>query len=110
MQRDLQNGAGVVVLESAERGTNMLSSINPTGAAGMANCTTPPPVVWTGSRMIVWDGPGSSGSYDPVADTWTPITASGAPSVDPCRASIVWTGTDLIVWGGNPPAGARWQP
>jgi len=68
---------------------------------------------WTGSRMLVWGGTftstGTFGSgeaprndgalYDPVANNWTFISSTDAPS--PRRGySAIWTGTDLMVWGG----------
>src|SRR6266545_948398 len=66
--------------------------------------------VWSGTEMIVWGGVlgsfpsaptfGDGGRYDPVSDTWQPITAEGAPSP---RAghTAVWTGEEMIVWGGS---------
>ena len=67
--------------------------------------------VWTGSRMIVWNGGGSS--YDPAADTWTPIAAGGPPGG--LNHTGVWTGSELIVWGGRKGAnpsnlGGRYSP
>jgi N-acetylneuraminic acid mutarotase len=64
--------------------------------------------VWTGSEMIIWGGAFDSmgigylkdgGRFSPTANTWTPISASGAP---PARAqhTSVWTGSEMIVWGG----------
>ncbi len=65
--------------------------------------------VWTGSRMVIWGGvdrstvPGSGlstgGRYDPIANTWTPTSNTGAPSAR-YRHTAVWTGTDVLVWGG----------
>jgi len=58
--------------------------------------------VWTGSRMIVWDGviDGGAGAYDPISDAWTPISTAGAPSPrNHCAA--VWTGTEMIVLAGQ---------
>ena len=61
-------------------------------------------VVWTGSLVLVWGGYhsarlASGGRYDPVADTWTPITRFGGP---PARIgdTAVWSGSALLVWGG----------
>lgn len=60
---------------------------------------------WTGSKMIVWGGYGTSdyvvdgGAYDPVSDTWEPIAAAGAPSKRTLQAHA-WTGSELFVWGG----------
>jgi hypothetical protein len=64
--------------------------------------------VWTGDRMLVWGGLhsttenvgiGDGTAYDPAADTWTPISAAGAPSPRFFHAAV-WTGTEMIVWGG----------
>jgi hypothetical protein len=59
------------------------------------------PAAWTGDRLMVWWSPGgfSSGLYDPVANTWSPISTTGAPS-SRIQSSLVWTGTRAIVWGG----------
>ena len=59
--------------------------------------------VWTGSEMIVWGGSGPIGAgwrYDPVLDSWAPISAEGEPEP---RAdhTAVWTGTEMIIWGGS---------
>jgi hypothetical protein len=64
--------------------------------------------VWTGSRMIVWGGSeegyspgaGTGGAYDPVTDTWTPLSTSGAPDPPRYGHSAVWTGSRMIAWGG----------
>jgi hypothetical protein len=66
--------------------------------------------VWTGKEMIIWGGeyglPGTSqvvwftntgGRYNPVSDTWTEISISGAP-VTGSLATSIWTGTEMIVW------------
>jgi len=64
--------------------------------------------VWTGDRMLVWGGLhsntshaaiGDGAAYDPAADTWTPISATGAPSPRLLHTAV-WTGTEMIVWGG----------
>jgi N-acetylneuraminic acid mutarotase len=64
--------------------------------------------VWTGSKMIVWGGctnqvktafVGNGSAYDPIANTWTPISSTGAPTAR-CAHSAVWTGSKMIVWGG----------
>ena len=64
--------------------------------------------VWTGGEMIVWGGFGPTffgglsndgGRYNPLSDTWTPVTTVGAPAVR-TRHTAVWTGKEMIVWGG----------
>jgi len=77
-------------------------------------------MVWTGSKMLVWGGDGAGGGglplntggrYDPLADSWTVITTTNAPSarIEPV---IVWTGTRIIVWGGSPATntGGKYDP
>jgi N-acetylneuraminic acid mutarotase len=64
---------------------------------------------WTGSEMIVWGGlisgtddtswTSSGGRYDPVTDTWTPMSTVGAPQSRDSHSAI-WNGTELIIWGG----------
>ena len=62
--------------------------------------------VWTGREMIVWGDDTSSlsssssgGRYDPVSDTWKPISVSRDPSLT-TSGSTIWTGREMIVWGG----------
>jgi N-acetylneuraminic acid mutarotase len=59
--------------------------------------------VWTGSRMIIWGGTSLTAtgfSYDPLIDTWQPISSLNAPS-SRTQHTAIWTGTRMIVWGGN---------
>lgn len=68
--------------------------------------------VWTGSKMIVWGGVqfkggiqnnkvlNDGGVYDPLTDTWTKISLSGAPSPRGYHTAV-WTGSEMIVWGGS---------
>jgi len=73
--------------------------------------------VWTGGRLLVWGGWSDTiaapecchlynfvysnvgGSYDPVADVWSPLTASGAPEARAIHSGV-WTGESFLVWGG----------
>ena len=67
--------------------------------------------VWTGEEMIVWGGYGGSGighldtgsRYDPLQNTWSPMSTTGAPSP---RAGHSGTLAEdlLLVWGGIRPA------
>ena len=75
--------------------------------------------VWTGTDMIVWGGhylqyeydifgnvwtnsalPTKGIRYNPVTETWTPMSENGAPPgrEDFCAA---WTGSQLFVFGGG---------
>jgi len=80
--------------------------------------------VWTGSEMIVWGGlqqnpltwVSDGARYNPVFDTWQPLSMANAPSPR-SRATAVWTGTEMIVWGGEDTTtfaslndGARYNP
>jgi hypothetical protein len=70
--------------------------------------------VWTGTAMIVWGGkegaapfnsyPDVGWRYDPVTDTWTTISAVGAPS-GRFGHLAVWTGRVMVVWGGHDDSG-----
>jgi N-acetylneuraminic acid mutarotase len=63
--------------------------------------------VWSGNVMIVWGGLtlngirylNEGGRYDPVSDTWSTTSTSGAPSPRASHTAI-WTGSRMIVWGG----------
>jgi len=65
--------------------------------------------VWTGSEMIAWRGGinittppvlSSGGRYDPLSDSWAPISLpTGLSSV--ADATAIWTGTEMLVWSGD---------
>jgi N-acetylneuraminic acid mutarotase len=67
--------------------------------------------VWTGNHMVVWGGesgsdphPGtnslnSGARYDPVTDSWTPTSTTGAPAARN-RHTAIWSGDRMVVWGG----------
>ncbi len=86
------------------------------GAPSARRFTT---AVWTGTKMLVWGGLGSTGvtntgaAYDPATDTWTPLAVADAP-VARHSHSAVWTGSEMIVWGGFSNAyestGGRYDP
>lgn len=75
--------------------------------------------VWTGTSMIVWGGFGTGSTeyydgavYDPAGDSWTGITDTGAPTVQPSQSTVLWTGSKLFVWGADTSAfmqGATWD-
>ena len=59
---------------------------------------------WTGSKMCVWGGSGASNNscYDPIADSWSPITITGQPSNRTSFPSA-WLASvaKMCIWGGN---------
>jgi N-acetylneuraminic acid mutarotase len=65
--------------------------------------------VWTGHAMMVWGGTDAGSGfalnvgsgYDPLADSWTPITTIGAPPPSSGHSAF-WTGNRmLVIWGGG---------
>ncbi len=72
--------------------------------------------VWTGSRMLVWGGvsccsPGSfpvntGASYDPAANSWSPLPTTGAPSARAGHQAAQVANT-MVVWGGGTATGGR---
>jgi len=62
--------------------------------------------VWTGTQMIIWGGQTGLGMtrtgsrYDPLTDTWTPMSTLGAPH-QRYGHNAIWTGSRMIVWGGT---------
>ena len=79
--------------------------------------------IWTGTRMIVWGGWDSDqypddyvntgGRYDPVTDSWAPMSLTNAPK-GRARHTAVWTGTQMLIWGGGwngaTRSGGRYDP
>lgn len=74
--------------------------------------------VWTGSEMIIWGGAtGGSFSpavndgahYNPVTDSWRPITLTSAPSA---RAAFGagWLHDKMVVWGPFSSIGGLYDP
>jgi hypothetical protein len=55
--------------------------------------------------MVIWGGWNggsyfnSGGRYNPAGDSWTTLSAIGAP-VARNNHTAVWTGSEMIVWGG----------
>jgi N-acetylneuraminic acid mutarotase len=82
----------------------------PTSTAGSPGGRDSHSAVWTGNFLVVWGGiyhngdvlevVNSGGRYDPVADTWAPMSLLDAPSARSGQ-SVVWTGSEMIIWGGG---------
>ena len=65
---------------------------------------TTPPMVWTGTELIVWGdgiyGRGDDGAAFSLANgTWRVIAE--APLGPRCCHAAAWTGTEMLVWGGR---------
>lgn len=86
---------------------------NPTGSGttyGIPDARAHHTAIWTGSEMIVWGGYdydglfpyvfNTGGRYNPVANTWIPVTTNGAPTAR-ANHTAIWTGNEMIVWGGT---------
>jgi N-acetylneuraminic acid mutarotase len=102
--------------------TDTWTALSSTGAASARSNHT---AVWTGSEMIVWGGVvsdgfstylNSGGRYNPVTNTWSPMTLTAAPAGRTYHAAV-WTGSAMLVVGGYggssnpfPTAGGRYNP
>lgn len=100
--------------------TNTWKAISTTGAPSARAGHV---AVWTGTKMIVYGGLVESspvvyrndgGIYDPVTNTWTAISATGAPTnMGGLNITAAWTGTKMIVFGmdsGGTETGALYDP
>ena len=57
--------------------------------------------VWTGSEMLVWDyWSQQGGRYDPVLDSWTPITTTNPPAANFKAMDIqaAWAADRMVIW------------
>jgi N-acetylneuraminic acid mutarotase len=87
--------------------TNSLTAISNIAAPAARQGHT---AVWTGTEMIVWGGGympnafdwsnfNNGGRYNPVTNTWTSMSTTGAPVARGGHVAV-WTGTEMIIWGG----------
>jgi len=85
--------------------TDTWTTVATTGAPSGRNRAV---MVWTGKEMVVFGGATGAGtgtysntgaSYNPVTDTWAPMTTTGAPGAR-VHHSAVWTGASVLVYGG----------
>jgi N-acetylneuraminic acid mutarotase len=86
--------------------------------------------VWLGDRLFVWGGGRTNyfgwsptgptgGLYDPITDTWAPVSTKDAPHPMLMGNSAVWDGSEVLIFGGYEygiergkayaPAANRWR-
>ena len=105
-----QNSAGAMQVDGAQYDPvgDSWTGITTTGAPS-ARFLLPPGAIWTGTRMLIWGGatdysfssPTNTGySYDPLANSWTAFTTTGALTARSDHA-YAWTGSHLVIWGGS---------
>jgi len=86
-------------------------SWSPISATGAPSARSKHTAVWTGTEMILWGGRTNNvdytvttlndgGRYHPNTDSWSPISATAAPSAR-YDHTAVWTGKEMIIWGGS---------
>jgi len=69
--------------------------------------------IWTGSELVIWGGTnndntnsyGDGARYDPVTDTWTPVSMVNAPFARHGHKAVS-DGPRMIVWGGTNDGGS----
>lgn len=99
-----------VALNDGAKYNPQTNTWTPITAVGQPSARLSHTAVWTGTEMIVWGGfsctacanaeLGTGARYNPVTDTWTPTSTTGAPSAR-ANHTAIWTGSKMIVWGGN---------
>ena len=97
-------------LSSGSRYDPATDSWSPTSLNGAPEPRSDHTSVWTGTEMLVWGGwhsfsssggaLGTGGRYNPVTDTWAPISTTNTPSPRLAHTAV-WTGTRMAVWGGT---------
>jgi N-acetylneuraminic acid mutarotase len=65
--------------------------------------------IWSGNQVVIWGGSlgiqgdvatDTGGLYDPLNDTWSPTSITGAPSPRAFQTAV-WAGGRMVVWGGG---------
>ncbi len=102
------NNGNAVANNSGGRYDPINDSWTPVSQSGAPSPRYDHTAVWTGEEMIVWGGYtgaftfgtlGDGAKYDPLSDTWSPISSTNQPSPRTDHTAV-WTGTEMLVWGG----------
>ncbi|HJQ97632.1 MAG TPA: hypothetical protein VJ826_04910, partial [Candidatus Polarisedimenticolaceae bacterium] len=109
------NGTTTFTLDTGGRYDPETDTWLPTATAGAPAGRTDHRAAWTGSSMVVWGGQrypgpsmteklGTGGRYDPITDTWMPMTGLYAPT--PRTGHVMEAAGSLVmVWGGSGSSG-----
>src|SRR5439155_3706530 len=104
--------SGTQLLDTGGRYNPATDTWRPTSTINAPRARSDHTAIWTGTEMIIWGGFGETqlpntgvvldtgGSYNPATDTWSPTSATNAPSARSFHTAV-WTGTEMIVWGGE---------
>ena len=98
----------VAVSNTGSRYDPAIDAWSSTSVLNAPSARTGHTAVWTGSEMIIWGGHGTTfsdelntgGRYDPLTDTWEPLSTDDAPAARMGHAAV-WTGGLMLVWGGQ---------
>ena len=52
-----------------------------------------------GTHMLVWGGATQGGIYNPMTDTWQPMTVEGSPSPVPNGPALLWIDEGMFAVG-----------
>jgi hypothetical protein len=58
--------------------------------------------VWTGTRLVAWNGgAGTTGiAYTPATNSWSTLPAGPLARGARSGAAMVWTGREVVIWSG----------
>ena len=102
-------GEGSGALSTGARYDPLTNSWTSTSIGSAGSARAHHTAVWTGSFILIWGGHGqgddpfylSTGDrYDPVTDSWTPISTVNAPEARISHTAVL-VGKHMVVWGGR---------
>jgi N-acetylneuraminic acid mutarotase len=100
---------GAVICNDGGRYDPALDKWSSTGSMGAPSARVGHTSVWSGKQLLIWGGSGpecaashvcaDGASYDPITDSWQPMSRTGAPTSRESHVAI-WVEDRMIVWGG----------